>query len=826
MKKILVPFLLLFTTVLHAQLNNSWIDYNKTYYKFRVGKDTLCRIPQAAISAVGLNATNADHYQLWRNGQEVRIYTSISGSPLGATDFIEFWGEMNDGKPDNQLYRESAYQLADKYSLETDTVSYFLTVNTAGGNLRFINVANPSPSAATPDAYFLRKVPISYRQQIHRGHAEVLGEYIYSSSYDVGEGWASFDVAPCCDFTQEIFDLHVYTAGPANSVSLKVSAAGNAPNLRNLRVKLFNNVVYDSSMNFFNTVSVEKNNLPLSLMQSPDYIPFYVNNHSDIPANNNVAVPTDRLVVASIELTYPATFNFNNQRNFYFELQPSATGNYLVIDNVNYGSTAPILFDMTTGNRYIGDIVSTTGKVKFVLPASSAPLRKFMLVNQQPGTVNIINSFSQKTFRNFANSGLQGDYLIISHPALYNDGSGNNYVEQYRQYRSTAQGGSFNPMTYDIDELTDQFGFGIKGHPGSIRDFIRYSTLQFTVVPKYVFLIGRGMNYMEIKANESDPLVDKLNFVPTFGWPASDVLLSSLPGTALPMVPIGRLSVVNGTEINQYLLKVKQYEQVQQTPSSSADRSWMKNIIHVAGGKNSDESDQFGDYMNSYKAIAEDSLFGGHVETFKKTSSSTVQQVSSQRIEDLFNTGIGFIGYFGHSSASTFEFNLSDPQIYNNAGKYPFFNVSGCSAGNFYIFDQLRLSGNLSLSEKYVLADQRGSIGFLADTHFGIPPFLNFYNTDFYTAFCRTMYGNTVGNQVKQVLTGLNGINPNINYYTRVHLEEITLHGDPAIKINSFPKPDYVIEDQMVKISPTIISVADNSFNVKIKMSNIGRGYQ
>ncbi|MEO6489241.1 MAG: hypothetical protein ABIO04_04800, partial [Ferruginibacter sp.] len=33
----------------------------------------------------------------------------------------------------------------------------------------------------------------------------------------------------------------------------------------------------------------------------------------------------------------------------------------------------------------------------------------------------------------------------------------------------------------------------------------------------------------------------------------------------------------------------------------------------------------------------------------------------------------------------------------------------------------------------------------------------------------------------------------------------------------------YVIEDQMVKISPTIISVADNSFNVKIKMSNIGR---
>jgi Peptidase family C25 len=113
------------------------------------------------------------------------------------------------------------------------------------------------------------------------------------------------------------------------------------------------------------------------------------------------------------------------------------------------------------------------------------------------------------------------------------------------------------------------------------------------------------------------------------------------------------------------------------------------------------------------------------VETFKKTSTSAVQQASSQRIEQLFNTGIGFIGYFGHSSASTFEFNLSDPQIYNNAGKYPFFNVSGCSAGNFYVFDQLRLSGNLSLSEKYVLANQRGSIfGRYTFWYSSVPQFL------------------------------------------------------------------------------------------------------
>ncbi len=816
MKKLLIPFFLLLGSSVFAQLNNNWIDYNKTYYKFRIGKDTLCRIPQSVLSTAGLSSVNAANFQLWRNGSEIRIYTSVSSGSLGLSDYIEFWGEMNDGKPDNQLYRNQSFQLADRYSLETDTVSYFLTVNTTGGNLRYTNAVNPSPGTATPDAYFLRKVDLYFKQQICRGAAKVVGEYVYSSAYDDGEGWSSFDVAPCCDFTQEIFGLNVYTAGPANSLSVRVNAFGNADNARNLRVKIFQNVIYDAPMPYFSAGRVNLDNLPITLLQSPAYVPIYV--------NNNSTVTNDRIVVPYIGITYPATFNFNNQKNFYFELAASATGNYLLIDNVNYGTIAPILYDMTSGSRYIGDIVSTPGKVKFVLPASASAIRKFMLINQEAANVNIINSLTQRNFLDFANTSLQGDYLIISNSALYNDGNGNNYVDQYRQYRNTIAGGNFNTKVYNIDELTDQFGFGIKGHPGAIRDFIRYADQQFAVKPKYAFLIGRGLNYMEQKANENNPLANKLNFLPTFGWPASDILLSAEPGSVLPIIPIGRLGVINGTEINYYLQKVIQYDQAQQTPGSTiSSKAWMKDMIHVAGGKDSLENDIFKQYMNGYKVIAEDSLFGGHVETFAKTATGSVQQANSQRIEELFDNGIGFIGYFGHSSASTFEFNLSDPQIYNNAGKYPFFNVSGCSAGNFYVFDQLRLSGNLSLSEKYVLANQRGSIGFLADTHFGIPPFLNFYNTNFYNAFSRTMYGNSVGNQIKDVIQNLGGSNPNIDYYTRVHLEEVTLHGDPAISINAFAKPDFVVEDQMVKVSPTIISVADNNFNVKIKMANIGK---
>ncbi len=85
------------------------------------------------------------------------------------------------------------------------------------------------------------------------------------------------------------------------------------------------------------------------------------------------------------------------------------------------------------------------------------------------------------------------------------------------------------------------------------------------------------------------------------------------------------------------------------------------------------------------------------------------------------------------------------------------------------------------------------------------------------------MYGNTVGNQIKATLQFLGSNPPTLDYYTRIHLEEINLHGDPALRINNFAKPDYVIEDQMVKFTPNIITVADQNFKVDVKMMNIGR---
>ncbi len=817
MKKILVSLLIMITVVGKAQLNNSWIDYNKTYYKFKISSDTLCRITQPVLNTLGLGSTTAQNFQLWRNGQEVRLYTSLPTGVLGSGDYIEFWGQANDGKPDKTLYKDPDFQLWDKYSLFTDSSSYFLTVNSTGSNLRYSNAVNNPPGAMVADPYFMRRIEQSYHNKINRGYAAVVGEYVYSSDYDQGEGWSSNDVNPCCDLSTVLNGLNVYTAGPPNSVTFSIAAVGNALFTRNFRVKLYTDTIIDRPMPYFNYLKITKTGIPLTALQSPDYVPVYMNGYG-----SNVA--DDRIVVAGFSLTYPAKFIFNNQKNFYFELPSTASGNYLVIDNFNYGTTAPVLYDITAGLRYTGDIVSTPGKVKFVLPASVTAVRKFMLVSQDASNIVPVTGLSNKNFLNYNTVSNQGDYLIVTHPSLLNNGTGTNYVDQYKQYRSSIGGGSFNVKINDINELNDQFAYGIRKHPTAVRDFARFATQQFSINPKYVFLIGRGLDYHAFRDFETDPAAEKLDLIQTFGWPASDNMMLAAPGTLIPVIPVGRLAAINGNEVGIYLDKVKQYEQAQQSNSQTVgDKAWMKNFLHVSGGKDSLESASFVDYLNQYKAMAEDTLYGAHVETFKKSGTGAIQQANSQRIEDLFREGLSYIQYFGHSSANILEFNLSSPDVYQNPGKYPFFSVSGCSAGNFFLFNPLRLNGDMTLSEKYVLAPQRGSIAFLADTHFGIPPFLNFYNTDLYTQFCKNMYGNSIGNQLKKVITDFGSSPQTLDYYTRIHLQEITLHGDPAIKINSFAKPDYLVEDQLIKITPSIITVADANFNVNVKMMNIGK---
>ena len=814
MKKLLLTLLVaisgLFATAQTFPYNNEWIDYNKTYYKFSVGKTGLYRISQAALTSIGIGNTPAEHFQLWRNGRQVALYTSVPSGPLGGSDFIEFWGEKNDGRPDSTLYRDPSYILSNKYSFQTDTAAFFLTVNPAGGNLRLQDaVNNTAGNVLPPEPYFMFTEAKYCADYLNPGYYIDAGENVHSSSYDKGEGWVCQDIFPGQLFS-ESHTLFPYVSGP--NATFRINLFGNGINQRRFKVTLNADSIYGQQLDYLNQAKASVN-VPLTSI---------LNGSNTIQVTNYSDYAYDRLVIAQYELVYPRIFNFGNAINFEFELSANPAGNYLEISNFNYGSTAPVLYDITNGKRYTGDI-SNPALLKFALEPSTID-RKLVLINLEPANIYAVSTFKSKDFINYNVAANQGDYLIISHPLLFTGPGGSNPVENYRAYRSSSAGGAYNARIFNIDELVDQFAFGIKKHPNSIRNFLRFARANFAVAPKFVFMIGHAMTYDQYRYTENLPESERLNIVPTFGSPASDILMSAEVRTQIPLTPIGRLSVINGDEIVAYLGKVQEYEAAQASSSPLVqDKAWMKNVIHVIGGNEDALVTQLTGYMNKYKQIISDTLFGANVTTFRKSSAQTVEELADQKVKELFAGGINQLVYFGHSSSTVLDLNLDDPEQYNNQGKYPLFIAMGCLAGNFFNYSPARFYTQQTLSERWLLTPNKGAIAFLASSHFGIPHYLDIYNTKTYTNESRLMYGRTYGEILKQSVADVFVQTSQLDFYARMHTEQNTFHGDPALRPNTQLKPDYVIEEPMVKISPSFITVADSVFKLDVRYINMGR---
>lgn len=816
MKKLLLLFMLTAGFTARSQTyNNEWIDYAKTYYKFKVGADGLYRINQSVLATLGIDGTPAQDFQLWRKGKEVPVYTSVQTGPLGSSDYIEFWGEANDGYSDNELYKNPEHQLNGRWSLETDTAAYFLTINPGGNNLRLTPAANVLPATLPAEPYFMFTAAKYYREKMNAGYAAVVGEYVYSSSYDQGEGWTSSDIGTNVTRTETFSALYPYTGTGVPAGKLKINAVGNALNPRQFQVKLNTNAVATETMDFFDYKKVQYD-VPASQFSSGTAV---------VEVKNVTTLANDRMVVAQTELTYARLFNFGGAASFAFELPANAAGNYLEITNFAHGNVEPALYDLTNGKRYLVN-VSNPALLKVVLEPSAVN-RKLLMVSRSSGyAIKQVTSMQVRNFTNYLLPANQGDYLIISHPSLYTSVAGNNPVESYRAYRSSAAGGSYAARIYEIDEIIDQFGLGVKKNPAAIRNFIYWTRTKYSMPVKNVLLMGKGLTYPQYRSAESQPDVEGLSFIPTFGYPASDNLLACEPGgDNIPKVSIGRISVINGNEINTYLDKVIEYEQQQAFSSPLIkDKAWMKNVAHVIGAADGSLGAILTADMERYKTIVTDTMLGANVSTFSKVSSAPVEQASSDRLYALFEEGIGVMTYFGHSSATTLEFNLDNPSQYNNAGKYPVTIVMGCNAGNFFNYNTLRFITKETLSEKFVLAEQRGSIAFIASTHFGIVHYLDIMNTKTMNAASVTRYGSTIGEILRESIAEVFDLTTQNDYYARFHTEQATLHGDPAIRLDaSRDKPDYAIEEPLVLVNPSFISIAETHFNVKAKMVNLGK---
>ncbi len=809
-------FVLLFLIVglgkLQAQYNNEWIDYSKTYFKFKVGQNGLYRIPYNALQNAGLSTTPLEQFQLWRNGREVAIFTSAPSGIMSPNDFIEFYGVINDGKADAALYKKPEFQLADKWSLQTDTAAYFLTTSD-GQHTRILDAQNNvAGNQLAPDTYFQYTLSKNFRDQINPGEGRSVSVYVYSSSYDNGEGWTSNNIQLATPLVDQYKDLYVAPVGV--DASLKVTAFGNAMNPRTFSASVNGNVLFDQAMDNYTAVRKSVTFSSALLGRSVD----------TIRVTNNTFIGNDRMVLANYELTYPRQFNFGGASLFEFSLAGSSVGNFIEISNFSGGTSAPILYDLSSSRRYLAE-ASLPGKYRFALPAGGT--RNLVLMNASDTAVHVVNALTQKAFTDFSQSANQANYIMISHASLSASSNGD-ALENYRAYRASAVGGSFLAKLYDIDELVDQFAYGIKKHPSAVKNFINYARNFFSPTPRYVLLIGKGITYDQYRLHEAEPITERMNLVPTFGNPGSDNILGSSDNDPTSEIAIGRISAVTGDEVNSFLDKIKQHDQSLYFASNTVkEKAWMKNFAHIIGGGDPYLQKLIGQYMDDARYLVEDTSYGAHVTTFSKLTSGAVDQLNSGLLNNLYAEGLGVLTYFGHSSTTTMEFNLNDPNFFNPQGKYPFFIANGCNVGNIFTYDTLRASiGKKMIAEDYLLFPNKGSVGFLASTHYGIVNYLNLYTNIFYRRMANEDYQSSVGDMLKNTMHELIATVGNTDFYNVMTAEQITLGGDPAMTLYPHPLPDYAIEDQFVKISPTPLTITNTKFDLKVKVYNLGKAIE
>lgn len=809
MKKLLLLFnLLVFSTLVNAQgpYENDWIRYNQEYYKIKIAQDGIYRIGLSTLTQAGFAASSLDprKIQLFHNGQEVAIYLEgESDGTFDNSDFIEFYGQKNDGSFDTKLYSDPMYQPAIEYSVASDTSVYFLTYNPTGNGLRLSLVNDNNYSSYTPADYFIRNV--------YKGGIDVPNSGVYfgynrgrndeSIEYTESEGWgAVFGNFSAGNYpiTFSVPTANIYTAGPDIQVTTTV---GGVNNLEHNFTLTYQGNSYSDTVFYAQTLRRLEFTHPANTFTSSTTNFTY-------SVSTSTAI-SDYCMMYSLYVRYPHTFDLEGSTSFQL-LIPDASGQSMTradISNFNGGSS-PILYDLTNNKRILVSQSGATYQTLIGNNGSSSPKKCFITNASLIGYPSVSKiSYVQNNlgyFTDYSTMAVDSAFLIITNKVLWNQ------ARTYEAHRDLTNNN--HALLIDVAELYDQFAYGINNHPLGIKNFSRWLLDTWTVAPpSHMFILGKSISAVDYRLDQG-----QLNqcLVASYGVPPSDMLFTAGINGSIwaPKIPVGRLSATNGSDILNYLDKVIEYENAQAGPP----QPWMKEILHFAGGNDDTQQSQLKGYLDSYKSIMEDSSFGGHVTTYLKNSSDPIVVNLSAALQNQIDSGVAIMTFFGHASGAGFDNSTDEPSAYSNRGKYPVIIANSCFAGDFHTYRK-------SVSEKFVLEPQKAAIAFLASVGQGVPNYLDPYSRALFENASHTHYGATLGQLINYAIKDLE---PFGGEGFKIVCQEMSLQGDPSLRLNSFQKPDYAMTEPNISYTPLNITTDIDSFGISVTTRNYGKAIQ
>ncbi len=821
MRLIVVLSCFLISFFVKAQYGNEWIDYAQNYYSLKIAEDGIYKIDYNTLVASGVpvSTISSANFQLFGFEKEQAIYIEDGGdNSIDNGDYILFYGQKNNTWLDSLLY-EDPNDIANKYFPHyNDTITYFLTWNNQTTNSRMIEETDVNTSAYPENPYFLKTNAVFFDDYYAEGF-KISG--LSYSEFVNGEGWASGFINALSN--NSFINSNINTSYPyiqagapdviGRAVSSGVSnAAYTGSGNHHLQVQnaTLNTILRDTIFTGY-----QKNDLSFSFPSNN-----IISNTTNIRHEfvNDLGAASDYQVVHYTELTYPRLPNLGADN--YMEmtiLNGSAGKSHYAFTNFN--APTPLAFALGDQIRKI-PVTVISGAFHTIVPNTSSGQQNFIILDE--GQINDITTLKPVNgnglFTNYTTTDFNNAYIIISHPELWSGATA------YQDYRESPAGGGYNVILADVTELNLQFGGGVPKHIMGLRRFQHFAYHQSTTVPNHVFLLGKGIREANEGAASGGGMRINIGayaqcLVPTYGYPASDALITAnLEGNVLePLIPIGRLAATNSDEVMAYLNKVEAYElnQNQNSIYTIPTKLWQKEILHFGGGSNASEQNLFKAYLISYENLLEDARFGGNVHSYYKTVSDPINPVSLSEVNDRINSGVSFMTFFGHASATGFDQNVDDPANWNNEGKYPMVVGNSCLTGN--IHEPLVHSA----SESFILIEDKGAIAFLANVKQGFPQSLNTFSHQLFSQISESDYGTSIGQQMKMVCNNLS-INGS-SFSIATVLSQMTLHGDPALKPNFHNKPEIAIESPGFFITPDNVDLTVDSIDVNIVLYNLGQ---
>ena len=211
-----------------AQYGNEWIDYNQTYYKFKIGEEGIYKVTYETLDSLGLPVTtlNPKNIQLYAKGAEVAIYVSGElDNSFDPGDFIEFYATRNDGWLDKDLYRRPEEHTNPYRSLFSDSSVYFLTISKTLAQKRVVDYYNGNYSNKKADNYFNHEIVYTHGKDFYSGIPVNNDAAQAFSEYTEGEGFHTWIWS-----SQKRIDIStpsIYQNGPAANIDIVAFSSTN-----------------------------------------------------------------------------------------------------------------------------------------------------------------------------------------------------------------------------------------------------------------------------------------------------------------------------------------------------------------------------------------------------------------------------------------------------------------------------------------------------------------------------------------------------------------------------------------------------------------------